>query len=302
VNIERSSGPDLLPRRYDVERLEPRVREMFFVDTEWLTEELRRTAFWSYRLMDSFDTWEAARQIPGLIQPAFGFLDPDTELDGFGVIVLVRRPINASLIADIPYRRELVVDDERFPIVIRPVDVRAHISNPSGGTSACVATSRGRVHGPAYLTAKHVVGSLGSVMTLSCGCTGNVCDVGPEGIDVALVESSCSVHVGNVVNAKMLVPPWLDVTTTGASSGNWQTKISAVSDTRGVLTSAHLPSRLFLAQAGRGGDSGALVTSVVDGEPVGIYLGELADPSGRTEGIAQHCYQAVTLMDLELFK
>ncbi len=96
------------------------------------------------------------------------------------------------------------------------------------------------------------------------------------------------------------VAPYTDVEFWGASSGHHVTKVTLVADTRGVVSSSLAPARVILADYGRGGDSGALVTITKRRAAVGIYLGVLTDPAGRSEGIAQHAGQATKCMGMEL--
>jgi hypothetical protein len=66
--------------------------------------------------------------------------------------------------------------------------------------------------------------------------------------------------------------------------------------------SSLLPARTILADAGLGGDSGALVLdSNSQTSGAGFYIGELTDPAGRSEGIAQNGYQVEQLMDMEFY-
>jgi hypothetical protein len=63
-----------------------------------------------------------------------------------------------------------------------------------------------------------------------------------------------------------------------------------------------LPARAILAHAGLGGDSGALVWNSSDVTlGVGFYIGELTDPAGRSEGIAQNGHQVEKLMDMRFY-
>ncbi|MGI8912771.1 MAG: hypothetical protein ACR2JY_03090 [Chloroflexota bacterium] len=84
--------------------------------------------------------------------------------------------------------------------------------------------------------------------------------------------------------------------------------MTLVTDTRGIFSSTLLPARIMLADYGRGGDSGALVQDLTTSNPatgkqpvVGIYIGAVTDQAGHTEGVAQHAFQAMQLMDMELY-
>jgi hypothetical protein len=98
-----------------------------------------------------------------------------------------------------------------------------------------------------------------------------------------------------------LIAPWSDYEFSGAASGPVRGKVTKITDTSGIFTSAHLPIRLWLSSHGTEGDSGALVRDSVSGDPIGLYVGGYADPVGSAGGLAQHLYQATTLMDMEIY-
>jgi len=308
MDIRRSKGPRLLPRDYNVRAL-GNIQDLFFRAAEGLEEDLRLTLYWSMRLMlETEGGRNFARTVPGFKYVAYGFLDPEYEEDGFGIIIFAALSLTTQkeLPPEVP--SFIKVEDIRFPVVIRRIIETSHQysgSHPSGGTGACYGKSR--VHGssslgPGILTAKHVVGSvIGAPVVLSCGCPAHVVDIGPDGIDAALVQSQCSQAHQQQIYPRHLVAPWTDVVFDGAASGRHYTKITAVTDTMGILNSSALPARVFLADKGRAGDSGALVADAQSGDPIGIYMGEYNDLAGRTGGIAQHAYQATQLMDMELY-
>ncbi len=307
MDIRRSKGPELLPRKYNVRAL-GNNEELFNRASEGLEEDLRLTLYWSMRLMlEAEGERNFARTVPGFKYIAYGFLDPEYEEDAFGVIIFAALSLGTQkeLPSEVPSSIE--VEDVRFPVVIRRIIETNHQyleSHPSGGTGACYAKSRvhGGSLGPGILTAKHVVGSvIGVPVVLSCGCQAHVVDVGPDGIDAALVQSQCSQGHQQQMFPRHLVAPWTDVVFDGAASGHHYTKVTAVTDTMGILNSSALPARVFLADKGRAGDSGALVADPHSSEPIGIYMGEYNDLAGRTGGIAQHAYQAAQLMDMELY-
>ena len=304
MDLSRSAGPALLPESYDVRTLGA-VGELFARSSESLEEVLRRSLYWTLRLtLASESVLPVVRATPGFRHLAFGFLDPEFEGDAFGVIIFAARSFQRT---ERPTESAgaIKVDGYEFPVVVRRILETPHqaVPSPSGGTGACWARSRINANpiGPGILTAKHVVGNvLGVPIMLSCGCTGRLDDVGPDGIDAALVTSSCS-RAGRQVMPRQLVAPWMDVYVEGESSGRRHTKVTAVSDTMGILNSASLPARVFLASAGRGGDSGAIVAEARSDDPVGIYMGGYSNPAGQVGGIAQHAYQVTQLMDMELY-
>jgi hypothetical protein len=305
MNIERSGGPDLLPHEESPEYLN-RFREAFLHSAETLTEDLRRTLYWTLRLNIECPPYVSfCRAVPGFRYLAIGFLDPEYETDDFGVILFAAFALsdNRERRPDIP--SAICIGNRSFPIVTRRIIEFAQGAppNPLGGTGACFAISKAGSQpiGPGILTAKHVVGDvLGASVALSCGHTGSVGDVGPDGIDAAIVISPCLKNKGHQMQPRQLIAPYTDVDFSGARS-TVSTKVTAVTDTKGILNSSALPSRIFLAQPGVGGDSGALVAESRSGTPIGIYMGSYLDPANLTGGIAQHLYQATEIMDMEIF-
>ncbi|MGD9711483.1 MAG: hypothetical protein AB7V46_05375 [Thermomicrobiales bacterium] len=312
MNLELSIGPEVLPTAISEQRLAavPRLLWDRF-EQEWLAlglpPDLRLTAYWSLRLMEAgpYDPPQsnAWQEIPGFRFATFGFLDPETEFNGFGVTVMTV-PSSHSRPPRLP---DLVIDGFAFPVVVREVSEIPHAPNvvPSTGSTGCWAKSRcgsPTPVGPGVLTAKHYLGNLGigASVALSDNTAGTVLDLGPDGIDAAIVWTSEPAGI-IPLSTMTLVPPWLDVEFTGQSSGYHQTKVTQITDTRGVLSSYLLPSRVFLADYGRGGDSGSLVKLIGQDVAVGIYGGTATDPSGRSEGWAQHAHQAALVMDMELY-
>jgi hypothetical protein len=88
----------------------------------------------------------------------------------------------------------IVIDDWRFPVVIRRVAERLQGPTvlPANGWSSCWARTRTRTAapiGPGLLTAGHVCAKLqkGSIVPLDNGQTGILLDVAPPGIDAAVI-------------------------------------------------------------------------------------------------------------------
>jgi hypothetical protein len=129
---------------------------------------------------------------------------------------------------------------------------------------------------------------------------GKVLDLGPDGIDAGLINTS--EPPGNAPLSMMqYIAPGTKVTFEGAASRAHSTLVTQITDTRLVVSSL-LPARAILAEPGLGGDSGALVWDSNNNTlGVGFYIGELRDPAGRFEGIAQNGYQVEKLMDMEFF-
>ena len=85
------------------------------------------------------------------------------------------------------------------------------------------------------------------------------------------------------------------------NSGPLHSRIRFVTDTQGIFNSPLLLIRFFLADAGRPGDSGSLITDTL-GRALGMYLGAATDPAVLTMGIATDISQAASLMDMELYR
>jgi hypothetical protein len=82
-------------------------------------------------------------------------------------------------------------------------------------------------------------------------------------------------------------------------AGLFSTKVTEVSSGRGTLDSS-VPLRIFLANAGQGGDSGALVVDS-NGNGIGLYTGEVTTPANLQEGFCQHLGQVEKTMAVDLF-
>lgn len=261
---------------------------------------------WIFVLAQEFQRLALWKEIPGFRFVTYGLADPKWEGVEFAVLAYARRMTNVS---DKP--REITVDERVFHVFIRRPFENYHypIVHPSNGRSACWAASP-KVSQQAVLTAKHVLSSIlqhdpqiGDKVPMKRGAStiqGTVVDLGPDGIDAALVEppNSSSILTGNAINPLTFVTPWMDVII-NAAAGPINTKVTSVTDTRGILRSSLLPARVILADAGFPGDSGSLVNDP-QGNGIGIYIGELTDPACRTEGISQHLGQVVDLMQLQL--
>lgn len=200
---------------------------------------------------------QIARQIPGFFQFAVGFLNPVTEDNAFGVIALVlsdEQPVKNFL-------DPILVKDRKFPIVVGPITVTERASptaHPSHGTATCWAKSRVSTSSPqqGILAAKHVTGTrLQARVKFNGGGIGRLVDMAPEGIDAAVVDTPeafprCPMRMRTIA----AVAPWTDVEFTGAGSGVvHRTKVTAVTDIMGILSSPLLPMRLVLANHGSPG-------------------------------------------------
>ena len=271
-----------------------------------IPHEYHKSLYWTIRLSKVAHDMELWKGIQGYQETAIGLFDPDTEGVGFGIILI--GSVGGDSSGHLAYHRDLIVpvDDHHFPVRIRRIQREEHIGvpNPDGGTGACYGVSRESATdsiGPGIVTAKHVVGSnIGEEIDLSCLCPGKIIDIAPDGIDCALVKSDCA-HTRQLLAPLKLVPPWMPAYMDGARTGYSETQVTAVTNTMGVFSSSHLPIRIYLADSGLGGDSGALVVNPDVDRPIGIYMGAYNNPAGQSGGFAQHIYQAAEIMDMRLY-
>lgn len=314
-----SRGPELL-EKVEVDSFRSLLSEAFgsrevysTLEEEVLSDikqrgELLRVLHWAMRLFLELRSRAAqvARKIPGFCQFAVGFLNPVTEKDAFGVIALVlshERP--AKQFIDL-----IEVNNRKFPIVVRSITLTEHASptvHPSNGTATCWAKSRVSTPLPqeGILTAKHVTGTrLQARVKFNGGGVGRLVDMAPEGIDAAVVDTPETFPRSPMrMRTIAAVAPWTDVEFTGAGSGGLhRTKVTAVTDILGILSSPLLPVRVVLANHGSPGDSGALVLEPKTSKAVGLYMAEFSDQAGRSGGLAQHMEQVVQIMDMELYR
>lgn len=304
TSMSRSSGLDLLPKTFpsthalgtDFDKL---LETLF---GEGLFEEQISPVVWTMALQNAFERENYAKEVPGFRLATYGFFDPETEIDGFGVIAYV-----APSLLGIPGGQFhwVNVDDQTFPVIVRPANWRLHAPtvHPSLGTSTCWAKSR-RVtlkNKPGILTAKHVVAhtTIGSSVSLTSG-KGRLLDLAPEGIDAALVQVPTS-HwplSPGTLSCQKFVAQWSDVDMC-SPTGRFSTKVTEVSSGRGSLDPS-IPLRIFLANHGQSGDSGALVMDNA-GRGIGLYMGEVTTPANLQEGLCQHLGQVESSMAVDLF-
>ncbi|MGH9893553.1 MAG: hypothetical protein ACREA0_16510 [bacterium] len=207
--------------------------------------------------------------------------------------------------------------------MIRSVNYFPHAPrvHPVDGTAACWARScvtSQSPRGPGVLTAKHVLTKAaeqrsaltpnsvtrapqaGDRFPLSNGRTGTILQVASEGIDAALIDTGERGQSARLP-FETHVAPWTDIEFVGATACSHFTKITAVTDTRGIFNSPALPARVLLGAAGHPGDSGALVRRQHSGPAIAIYMGGYRDAAGGTGGIGQHLGQVTEVMDMEVY-
>jgi hypothetical protein len=299
MDFSKSNGPDLLPPGHPSPHLLVHLNDRELSD---LSETALRIALWTAAVARLFEVQAPWKTVLGYRFAAFGFADPDFEADAFGALIYARP--GAYLGNE---KLSLEGDGFVFPVFVRRVVERYHAPtiHPTNGTATCWAKS-GRLpstQNSGLLTAKHLLSDprIGSLTSTTAGY-GKVLDIAPDGIDAALLEAPhCPAPPTRLpLRVARNVVPWTDVQLDGAQSGSIPTKITAVTDTRGSLSPV-LPARVFLAAHGLPGDSGALVKDTI-GVGVGIYVAEMVDMAGRTEGVCQHLAQAKETMDLILYE
>ncbi|HVW78643.1 MAG TPA: hypothetical protein VHB45_13605 [Alloacidobacterium sp.] len=305
VSMSRSSGLELIPKgapsaealNMDIDQL---LADMLMQPGGFEDWQVRMV-MWTMAIQNAFEKDNYAKGLPGFRTATYGFFDPETEMDGFGVIAYVAPSLDG------PPRGEfhwVNVDQESFRIMVRPAEWTLHAPpNPTMGTATCWAQSRKPrlKNKPAMLTAKHVVGNrtIGSNVPLTSG-RGTLLDLAPEGIDAALVRVSQSIWPGspNPLQCQRFIAQWTDVDVYTAS-GSFSTKITEVNSGRGSLD-PNIPLRVFLANPGQSGDSGALVLDT-SGNGIGLYMGEMTTQANVQEGFCQHLAQVEDSMAVDLF-
>lgn len=274
------------------------------VDTYYnLSEELQRSYLWSHWIIRAGLRFGVYRYVPGFRHLSAGFLDPDLEGGGFGLIVHAA-VTNTEMEIWLP---PITIGEYEFPVVVRRQVERfdAPTVQPAGGTASCWATSRSSAPasiGPGLLTAKHVTpGVVGEIVPMDDGSSARVLDSGPEGIDVAVLGCKPPIGTRRLATCR-LIAPWMTVEFRGSGSQRViRTMVSSTNDAFGVYSAYFLPIRVFLADHGEPGDSGAIIKGPLN-DVVGVYIGSLTDPRNVSGGIAQHAYQAERIMDLELYE
>jgi hypothetical protein len=245
-----------------------------------------------------------ATSVPGFYDFSVGFLDPESESNGFGIIVLAKSQTRENINS---FLGNLRVSGMTFPIFLRNIRIIEHrlpSIHPINGTASCWVVSK-RINGSnerCILVAKHTISdAIGSEVKFIDGSLGKVLDVAPLGIDAAIVSTKETSFGQHMKPAKTIVS-FTEATFTGATSGQVNTFVTATNDQFGIINSAHLPIRLHLSHSGEEGDSGAMIMESSTSKGMGIYLGKVIDPAGRSTGLAQHLNQVIQIMGIEVLK
>src|SRR5579884_81307 len=306
TSMNWSSGPKLLPESWPSEEALGPVHRVLQTNPalfDGFSEDQARTVFWTIAIQNAFELGGHAKEIPGFRMASYGFFDPETELDGFGVIAYVNPSLHGPAKGEFQW---VTVDGQSFPVIARAAVWKLHAPSvhPSLGTSTCWANSRRPTlkNKPAIVTAKHVVGTaipIGSSVPMTSG-HGTLLDLAPEGIDAALVQISRTHWPRNPtqLSCQKFVAQWTDVNVY-SPTGVISTKVTEVSSGRGTLDPS-IPLRIFLANPGQSGDSGALIIDST-GKGIGLYMGEVTTPANLQEGFCQHLGQVEEAMSVDLF-
>jgi hypothetical protein len=309
IIIRQYSNPDQLPAYHSNSLNE--LDEEFLSSSTSLNQGLKKSLFWSMRLMQVTNGGYPFAKIPGYKYTAYGFFRTKWSHEyQFGVIVYKDDNLFAKILFSLrnfirPYSVYTQADGEPFPVIYRSINERTHsfTCNPVNGTGTCYVSDITANSPTGVLTAKHVTGTKrGKKIRLSCGGEAKVALVGEEGIDAAVVDSGCireHSKKAKEIFPEKFIPPFIEAEFWGAISDVIKTRVEHVTDTRGVLNSAYLPVRIFLKEAGSDGDSGALVEGA---KPLGIYMGLYSSQGIGTGGIAQHLYQVTQIMQLKTYK
>lgn len=309
MNVDKSSGYRLLPDVVPPEdaigpaRYDPRLVEDL---RSYRSEEQIRAVLWTLALAEEFARIDIARRIPGFRFATAGFTDPEHERDDFGIIVYSHP--NPSITAGARIA-SIVVGEREFPIYLRSViEVLHHaiLPHPTGMTSACRARSAraGVVSTDGVLTCKHGLvvhnppPTIGDQVEMRLGQT-TLLDLGMDGIDAALLADPHGIQ-GAPLKTRKYIAQFTDVIIDGAATGAWKTKITEVILFNGNYMPA-LPMRVFFAQPGVDGDSGALIVDDQD-FGLGLYMGgDVNTGTNHMHGFGQHLEQVCHLMQLDVY-
>ena len=266
----------------------------------------RSTILWIIALAAKLESSEIWKDIPGYRHAAYGYLDDSFEPNKFGVIIYAHPIVDFE-----DQARYIEINQYEFPVSVRRSIIIPHSSlnvHPSLGTASCWAESSktGLSNPKGFLTVKHdkvlpIGVKINDRIQLTKGY-GTVVDLGPDGIDAALIapDDPALYNPGKSFLAEKYPIPWQSVSFKGRVSRTVNARITAVNDLRGVVYSSNIPLRIYLSDYGSHGDSGAMVFGP-NGEGIGIYAGKICDPRGREEGYAQHLSQVAGVMSLTLF-
>lgn len=215
----------------------------------------------------------------------------------FGVIFYADQRPNHGLLRDLvltglePFKHPDT--GTTFPVVIRPGSFASRSGMAaSPGQLACWATTRqGQCSG--WLTARHVTSLLGTIVYAASECT-----------DAAIVNNGS--HPSGLRRRSAIRPVPTAAGHMHFHQGRVPATVLDVSIDFDIFKNPKFPVRFSLNQAGVPGHSGALVTELRTGQPVGLYLGSFTPWTGSSgtasSGCALAIYQLETMLDLEVYR
>jgi hypothetical protein len=276
-----SALPEGLPHRQTADE------GRWLPETDFAASELSmRATAWAARIAEEVDRVGLASIASQVESVACGFVTDGRRL-GFGLVCYVSR---LGLTQAAPWTLE--VDDERFPVVLRPVpaDIDSGALTFPGGLATGSAQLGGEL---GTLTAAHVVAPDGDRMRVAqgdkvqccvAGCPSHVVLRADPVMDAVLVGTGPASGLERVIRT-MPVPGYFPVemrSPSGQLVAGWVTEVplpeGVVPGSRGRAPTS--PAMLTLSFAGEHGWSGGLVREVqsresfgADAQPYGMFLG-----------------------------
>ena len=311
IDVQLTDGVDAVPQWTNESALGQDGAQHFDrARDEYLSDgDMHRMWYWSTRILLEAASYTPAQSLNLPVRNlAAGFLDLPRERhpDGqFGLVIYVYAgtPTGAT---DAPptHLPSLEIDNERFPVVVRPIwqELQQPSVLPADGASSCWIQTRTwttEPRGPGGLTARHVVDGvpIGGSVPLDDGTFGKLLDVAPGAIDAAVVElPNAPTGRRNPLEVNPYIAPLLPVTLRIPHGTTIETNVVDVSNTFRVFNEPSIPVQFSLSRFGRPGDSGSLICDEHD-RAAGIYIGKLADLQGRQLGFAQLLYQVGEVLE-----
>jgi hypothetical protein len=270
---------------------------------------INRSARWTYAMFRELDEGEAqpflktAAPLTTLdwkqLHPAVGALDPDFEIEAFGLVIHL--PIaQSAMIGEVRFPRL----DRSFPVAVRVVVEDLHaLPTLTNASSACWAEDNTQAGFWGFLTCRHALShvSSGATVPLNGGGNGNVRRKAPTTVDAAFVGTNNPSMAMNrlQVATSATAGQSVDVAT---GAGLVARSVVEITNTLGVIDDPYHPIKVYIDQPCQPGDSGSLV-SLRSNAGIGIYCGSLSGATvgghaGQTVGFAQHLEQAISVLDV----
>jgi hypothetical protein len=318
------ADPDQYYERNQVEEARyPRDVRPFVPTSPEELEVHRKSTYWTLALfMLTHELLNQAVLPPGYpVDVAVGYLDPQNELDAFGVAISIGSedipytvlPPEPTPFYSLPPVRDRSVrmprlegwPDESGPMVVRrpPESIELHRPPPgfAGATSASYARDAQTGSPLGLLGCRHVLplAKLGAGVPIVGYPSQKVTAISDE-LDLAVVSSP--ILVPSTPRLVQRWPAqWLPCEIEGSAS-TVKTRVAQIANTWGVFSDPLLPVHVDLEAPGQHGDSGAAVldtSSGAAGGVMGVYVGAINN-QGPTKGRSVHIQQVEKVMKLEL--